>query len=167
MTSMKTAVLGAALAAAACAYNPPPVPLDARTSDGETLAGRWTGDYGGGPHGRSGSIEFTLVAGEDHAHGAVVMVPRGARVPYRSWHEPGAFRGMPLPEVLTIRFVAVEETGEVTGELDPYRDPDCDCRAVTRFRGRVSGDVIEGTFVTYTDGAVGPARGTWAVRRRR
>jgi hypothetical protein len=36
---------------------------------------------------------------------------------------------------LTIRFVAVEG-GEVTGELDPYRDPDCDCRAYTRFRGR-------------------------------
>ena len=166
MSSIKTGFLALAAMAAACAYNPPPIPVVARPSDVERLAGRWTGDYRGGASGRSGSIEFILFAGEDHAHGDVVMVPRGAHRPYQSWRETSPARELPGPEVLTIRFVAVE-SGEITGELDPYRDPDCDCRAVTRFRGQARGDVIEGTFVTYTARAAGPSHGSWKVRRQR
>jgi hypothetical protein len=166
MSSIKMGFLALAAMASACAYNPPPVAVDARSSDLERLAGHWTGEYRGGASGRSGSIEFTLVAGEDHAHGAVVMVPRGARRPYETWRETTPAQGLSLPEVLTIRFVAVE-AGEITGELDPYRDPGCDCRAVTRFRGRARGDVIEGTFVTYMARATEPSHGSWKVRRRR
>jgi hypothetical protein len=165
MSSIKTGVLGLAVMAA-CAYNPPPIPVDARPSELQELAGRWTGHYHGGASGRSGSIEFILVAGEDHAHGDVVMVPRGAHRPYHSWRETSPMGELPTPEVLTIRLVAVE-SGEITGELDPYRDPDCDCRAVTSFRGRARGDVIEGTFVTYSAQAAGPSYGTWKVRRQR
>jgi hypothetical protein len=67
---------------------------------------------------------------------------------------------------LTIRFLAVEG-GEITGELDPYRDPACECRACTRFRGRLHGDVVEGTFVTRTADDAGPVQGTWKVTRQR
>jgi hypothetical protein len=163
MRPTKIAVLAAALAAA-CAYNPPPVALHGQASDLERLAGRWRGSYEGGRGSRSGSIELVLLAGEDHAHGDVVMVARGSRHGYRRWRDAIA---MPAPEVdvLTIRFVAVED-GYVSGALDAYRDPTCDCRAQTTFRGRLSGNVIEGTFITHT-AVGGPAHGRWKVRRQR
>jgi hypothetical protein len=167
MTSIRRSVLGAALLAAACAYNPPPIPLDARPADLERLAGRWTGTYERANSGRSGSIEFNLVSGEDHAHGDVVMIPAGSHHSYQSWREGGVPGGTfdPVQE-LTIRFVAIEG-GEIAGELDAYRDPDCDCRAYTRFTGRLRGDVVGGTFVTRTAQAAGPVQGTWKVTRKR
>lgn len=154
-----------ALAASGCAFNPPPVPLDGRAADLERLVGRWTGDYQGDDSGRAGRIEFSLVAGEDHAHGDVLMIPLTTRSPYRPWRETFEAPSMALTEDLTIRFAAVED-GEVTGELDPYRDPDCGCRAHTRFRGRLRGNTIEGTFVTYLAGHDDLQRGRWKVQRR-
>jgi hypothetical protein len=166
MSWMRSNLLLASTLAVACAFNPPPVPLVARAADVEALAGRWTGSYHGEGSGRSGSIEFILVAGEDHAHGDVVMVAPGTRHAYQAWRETTPAHEASAAEVLTIRFVAVDG-GEVSGELDPYRDPACDCRAVTRFRGRAHGDTILGTFVTYTARATGPSHGTWKVRRQR
>ena len=167
MTSIRSTVLAVATLAAACAFNPPPVPLDAPAADLERLAGRWAGSYERVNSGRAGSIEFNLLYGEDHAHGDVVMIPGGSHQSYQSWREDGVV-GTALDAVqeLTIRFVAVD-SGEITGELDPYRDPDCDCRAYTRFRGRLRGDVVEGTFVTRTAQAAGPVQGTWKVTRKR
>lgn len=153
-----------ALAAAACAFNPAPVPLAGRAADVERLAGRWTGDYEGYGSGRAGRIEFILAAGEGHAHGDVLMVPRTTRNPYRPWRETFTAPTLALSEDLTIRFVAVEN-GEVTGELDPYRDPDCGCRAHTTFHGRLRGNVIEGTFVTFLDGHDDAQRGRWKAQR--
>lgn len=75
--------------------------------------------------------------------------------------EPGGPREA---EILTIRFVAAEGGG-ITGMLDPYLDPDCHCRAFTRFRGRQRGDVIEGTYTTRTARSEDPDRGAWKVRR--
>jgi hypothetical protein len=166
---MKTrigAALGLAAGLAACAYNPPPIPLEGRAADLEALAGEWGGEYEG-ENGRSGTIAFELVAGEDHAHGDVLMVPRGASEPVVAWNDPGhEARGAGLPEVLSIRFVAAE-SGEVSGALDPYFDPDCRCKALTRFRGWQRGDVIEGTYTLYNEGSPVPVHGTWKVRRKR
>jgi hypothetical protein len=167
MPTIRSSVLGVALVAGACAFNPPPVPIDAPAGDLERLAGQWTGTYERANADRAGSIEFNLVAGEDHAHGDVVMIPAGSRRPYQSFRE-GRIAGDRFDAVheLTIRFVAVD-AGEITGELDPYRDPDCDCRAYTRFRGRLHDDVVEGTFVTRTARDAGPVPGHWKVTRKR
>jgi hypothetical protein len=136
-------------------------------ADIEALAGTWRGEYRGETTGRSGTISFTLVAGEDHAHGDVVMTPRGGSRPHASWRDPLDDPGRPgASEVLTIKFVFVEG-GEVTGVLDPYVDPDCRCRANTRFQGRRRGDVIEGTYTTRTGPKEEPDRGVWKVRRAR
>ena len=55
--------------------------------------------------------------------------------------------------------------GRVSGELEPYIAPDCQCRVTTRFDGVVQGDVIRGTYVTL--GAPGGEQGgTWEMRRR-
>lgn len=69
-----------------------------------------------------------------------------------------------LPEVLAIRFVRVAE-GAVSGRLEPYLDPDCDCEASTTFTGRVHGDVIEGTFHVVSRGVSGTT-GRWRAWRK-
>jgi hypothetical protein len=160
-------IVVALAALAACAYNPPPVAIQASAQDLARLAGHWTGEYDSADTGRSGSIAFSLLAGEDHAHGDVLMIPRGVDHSYHSWPSsaPGQMPGE-RSEVLTIRFVAAGH-GEVSGVLDPYRDPDCDCRALTRFQGQLRDDTIEGTFVTSTSEATRPSHGTWRVRRKR
>jgi hypothetical protein len=166
MKSTTAPALGISVALAGCAYNAPPVALEGRPADLEALAGDWAGEYEG-DNGRSGSIVFKLVAGEDHAHGDVLMVARGASQPFAAWRDPAAeASGSNLPEVLSIRFVAAEY-GEISGALDPYLDPDCRCRALTRFRGRQRGDVIDGTYTLYTEGSPNPAHGTWKVWRKR
>jgi len=53
----------------------------------------------------------------------------------------------------------------VTGVLDAYRDPQCDCPVETTFTGRVNGDTIDGTFVTRGSQTAAPQTGTWRVKR--
>jgi hypothetical protein len=67
-------------------------------------------------------------------------------------------------EVLTIKLVRV--SGDtVSGVLDAYRDPQCDCPVVTTFTGTVNGDTIDGTFTTRGSQAAAPQSGTWRVKR--
>jgi hypothetical protein len=164
---MRPLALAATLLLGACAYNPPSVLLHATPADLEALTGKWVGEYHGDAGGRSGSIVFTLVGGEDHAHGDVFMVARGANRPFVSY-QAGRAAAEPIDstQLLTIRFVAVE-AGRISGAMDPYLDPDCDCEAQTVFVGRLGGDVIKGTYTTLTAGSVLPVRGAWSVARRR
>jgi hypothetical protein len=159
--------LAVAVLITSCAYNAPRVPVQGTPADLEALAGRWTGEYRGETTARSGTITFALVAGEDHAHGEVVMMSRSTGEPYVAWRDPGAEHGrVPTSEVLTIRFVAAE-SGEITGELDRYLDPECRCAALTRFRGRQHGELIEGTYTTRRQGSSVADQGVWTVLRAR
>jgi hypothetical protein len=159
---MKWYVPVALLLLGACAPVPP-IALGGTPADLEQLVGEWEGEYTGGPHGRSGSIVFTLAAGEDHAHGDVLMVPQGAERGYSPY--PGRPTSDELPQVLTIRFVNSHD-GRVTGSLERYWDPDARCAASAAFRGIVSGYVMEGTFTSACDDGRVPALGRWKVRRR-
>jgi hypothetical protein len=126
------------------------------------LAGEWTGTYSSPDVDREGTIWFTLRQGEDHAHGDVRMTPRGSARPYLREISPGDPREH--LQFLGIRFVSVSET-DVTGVLDRYWDPDAGSYANTEFRGRLSGDLIEGTFETrWSTGIV--ARGRWQAARK-
>jgi hypothetical protein len=96
------------------------------------------------------------------------MIPRGygkALVPYgNATGAAGASaQTAPTSQVLTIKLVRV--SGDtVSGVLDAYRDPECDCPVVTTFTGNLNGDTIEGTF--NTRGSVNtPQTGTWRVKR--
>lgn len=137
-----------------------PVPV---RGDLMPMAGEWRGSYESPALGRSGSILFTLEQGEDHAHGDVVMVPSGrntALMPARR----GLDNEVISAQAITIRFVRVRGD-TVSGTLTPYTDPDCDCTAVTSFRGVVHGDMIRGLFETRR--ALGSATGTWVASRNR
>ncbi|HEX6747112.1 MAG TPA: hypothetical protein VF092_07415 [Longimicrobium sp.] len=162
--------LGAALATlAACASTPEPrVPVSISPADLSRLGGEWTGEYTSPATGRSGSVVFHLTATVDSAHGDVMMVPRGTNAPLRraAWDgQPQQQPQAPQPQELTIRFVRFEGD-RVSGTMDPYTDPDCNCPVFTRFEGTVRGNRIEGTFTTRGSTTGEPVTGTWHAERR-
>ena len=158
-------VLALGVLVTACATTPATVPVEGGPAEVSALAGHWEGDYQSEATGRTGTIVFDLKAGEDHAHGDVVMIPRGSTNPYGPAPRPtGEGAGSPATaELLTIRFVRAE--GEtVNGTLDPYWDPDCNCEVTTTFVGAIFGDRIAGTFTSMR--TAGRVSGTWKATRR-
>jgi hypothetical protein len=159
-------ILAVVLAACSSAP-PPPVSVDANQRDLNAMAGNWSGDYFSGDTGRTGSIRLALDAEQGAVSGTVLMFPRGRS----SALEPANRQASPSTSAprggqpLSIRFIVIED-GMVSGTLEPYRDPDCDCLLSTTFTGRVHGDVIQGTFVSHG----GPGRvtqdGRWKVTRK-
>jgi hypothetical protein len=154
-----------------CTFLAPRVDLVGTPRDLVRLNGEWWGEYvGDRDHARRGTIAFKLVAGEDHAHGDVVMLPEGADgASQRSrWDEPGlpTYELARRTHVLEIRFVMVSGS-VVTGVIDRYWDPDRQTEAMATFRGRLADGTIEGTFVTtYASGAASTS-GRWKVSRMR
>jgi hypothetical protein len=73
--------LTAVAAVAACA-SAPVISLRRSPADWAAWAGEWDGRYSGMETGRSGTLWFKLVAGEDDAHGDVQISATGAE-PYR------------------------------------------------------------------------------------
>ena len=158
-------ILSLAVLAIGCATTSAPVPVEGTASNVAALAGHWEGEYESEATGRTGTIVFDLTAGEDHARGDVVMIPRGSTNAYRPAPRPtGEGAGSAATaELLSIRFVRAE--GEtVTGTLEPYWDPDCNCEVTTTFVGAIYGDRIAGTFTSMR--TAGRVSGTWKASRR-
>ena len=154
-----------------CAANPSPVPVVAEPDALAALAGHWAGEYSSPATGRSGSIVFTLSAGGESATGDVVMVPSGSEQPLVAAAAPGvagqSATTRPVAKGLTIRFVRLAGDS-VSGMLDPYSAPDCDCVLTTTFTGQLHGDRIDGTFETRGDPRASATQtGRWSVSRRR
>lgn len=80
------------------------------------------------------------------AYGDVMMYSRHIRG--MQAQGVGSPEGIPDAKPLTIRYVQVSD-GFVTGNLVPYRDPDCECLLDTIFKGEMIGDSIEATFTAY------------------
>jgi hypothetical protein len=164
---MRSTTIGLAVIAAffatGCALTGPPITLTGSPADLELMVGEWDGRYTGGPGGRSGTIVFTLAAGEDHAHGDVLMIPQGAERGYYRYpgHEPTESSS----QILSISFVSAAG-GTVRGSLDRYWDPEAKCAAFATFHGTLRQDVMEGTFTTSCDGRL-HSGGRWRVTRRR
>src|SRR2546430_3957423 len=62
------------------------VPVGGTAGEVAALAGQWEGSYSSASTGRSGSISFTLSAGNDSAFGDVIMIPRGWGRPLQAWN---------------------------------------------------------------------------------
>jgi len=154
-----------ALLAAGCATTTPAVPVQGTATDLSRLTGEWSGEYVGDSGGRRGVITFKLAAGADTAQGDVIMFPQ-QRYTTRLVEDPHKTGSMPMPQGLSIRFVRTTG-GMVSGQLDPYTDPECQCTVTTTFEGRLKGDVIEGHYNSLRDGRTDPLRGEWKVKRRR
>jgi hypothetical protein len=155
---------------AGCRWAAPPVQMYGTPEALERLAGQWSGQYlGNASHRRNGSIAFTLKPGTHDAQGDVLMVPEGG-LPYQRYYPndvtgAGATRTA-ADRYLSIRFIEVER-GTVRGRLDQYWDPDRSSAATTEFVGRITDDVIEGTFTTTYRSGDPSTGGHWKVRRAR
>jgi hypothetical protein len=149
-----------------CASSEPaPVQVIGASEDLVPLTGEWVGTYEGGATGRSGSITFHFTENPEGAHGDVLMVPKQEFIRNEVEHRPP--HGMiSSVSVLSIEFVRIAG-GEISGRIAPYADPEVPGTMLeTHFIGRVDGEWIEGTFVTYSDHGVSPRRGTWRVHRK-
>jgi hypothetical protein len=133
----------------------------------EMLAGEWRGEYFSKDSGRSGTIEFALVAEENKAFGDVLMIPRGSKEPYHPiGYNDKAHDNPRFPELLTIQFVEI--VGErVRGELTPYWDPEMQRRMHTIFEGIVKKDSIQGTFESRIEQSPIYFYGQWEVFRKK
>jgi hypothetical protein len=155
----------------ACASKPTPITVTGDVGDRASLAGKWSGEYNSPATGRTGSIVFNLSPSGEAANGDVVMIPAGhgkALVPYGNVASAagGGTQSASSSQVLTIKLVRV--SGDtVSGVLDAYRDPECDCPVVTTFIGTVKGDAIDGTFSTRGSQTNAPQTGNWRVKRAR
>lgn len=154
----ETIVAGLAVLAAACG---PGAPVPVR-GDVAQLAGEWVGDYQSTESGRSGSITFTLEAGQDTARGDVLMTVAGAQNPMAN--RVDEVRDPPRTQPLRIEFVQVRR-GVVSGRLEQYRDPACGCLVSTVFSGSLKGDTLSGSYRTYHQEGQRIVNGVWRVTR--
>ena len=151
------------LTLAACSSAPPPaVPVHASDTYMERLTGSWSGSYWSADTGRRGQITFELEQSEEVAHGGVIMIPADARQLTPAWesHEVAV-----SPQPLHIEIVRAEDN-QLTGTLEPYRDPECDCMLSTSFIGTIRNDSIEGSFVALGGPGHQKQTGRWKVDRK-
>ena len=150
---------------AGCRYRPDTVPLAGDREAWQQMVGEWQGTFTGRETGRVGTITFVIKAGADSAWGDVMMTMTGVPEPFL----PIDARDVHLHHVmdvqaLSIGFVRLAD-GQIRGSLEPFRSPDCLCVARTTFLGRVSGNTIEGGYVTALETGV-ETHGSWSVKRR-
>lgn len=153
---------------AACGRRPPSIELSSSDFDLNPLVGEWRGTYSSPVTGRTGTIAFTLRAGEGAASGNVVMIPKADSLLTPEEREAVSNVSSAQRALLKIHFVR-KEGGTLNGTLDPYRDPDCDCLATTTFHGvfRDAG-TIDGTFTTVPSAPGGSVTsGKWTAKRVR
>ncbi len=142
----------------ACASKPTPITISGDSGARASLAGKWAGEYNSPATGRSGSIVFNLSPSGDSASGDVVMVPRGYGRPLLPY-------GNAANTAIGATQTGANSRDTVSGVLDAYRDPECDCPVQTTFTGRISGDTIDGTFTTRGAQSNSGQTGTWQVKR--
>ncbi|HEY4671463.1 MAG TPA: hypothetical protein VIG78_05315 [Gemmatimonadaceae bacterium] len=164
-----TPLAGVALA---CATRPTPITVAGDPADRASLAGKWSGEYQSGSTARSGSIVFNLSPSGEAASGDVIMIPRGYGKALEAYNQTSTTGTSTITttqntnssQVLTIKLVRVNGD-TVSGVLDAYRDPECDCAVVTTFTGTLQGDAITGTYSTRGTPSNAPQTGTWRVKR--
>jgi len=163
MRVFRIALLAGTLAACARTGG---LPIPVR-GDVAQLEGQWIGEYFSVESGRQGSIVFTLRANHDTAFGDVIMIP--AEMVARPFEMGADSTSRPprhQPEMLAIHFVEI--TGnQLIGDLKAYRDPACGCELATTFIGKLSGNRIEGTFLSYHVQDQMTLTGTWSATRTR
>ncbi len=149
MTRKAPLAVAIALLAAACGSSLNSVPV--RGSDGEVvaLAGEWKGQFDGIANGRRGTIAFALETGRHTADGKVMMYDEGSKAD---------------PTHLRIEYLEVANH-QVTGRIQDYQDPTCNCVVETHFEGAITGDIIIGTYRVKAQGTDQERLGQWSVER--
>jgi hypothetical protein len=126
------------------------VPVEGNVRERSALSGEWSGRYWSHGIRRRGIIRFSLAERADSGRGEVEITfspalssaPGAASVDPRKRSE----NEDPKPRTLIDLSVVKVESGHLRGTTVPYWDPDCDCRARTKFEGTLSQSHITGTF---------------------
>jgi hypothetical protein len=157
---------GLAVSTVACASKTPGIELTSSDFDLNPLVGVWRGNYTNPQAFRTGTIGFSLRAGESFASGNVVMIPKADSLLTAEEREMLNGESPTGRAVIPIRFIR-KEGGSLTGTLDPYRAPDCDCMVTTTFQGTFTDSgTIAGTFTTVPSKPGSTiTSGTWKVTR--
>ena len=152
---------------AGCTLPMRPVNIDAAPADWRSLSGTWHGEYWARAYDRHGTIALRLTASPEDASGEVLMIADESGWPYRRYAPTsGAAPVEPFTELLTIRFVRAVDA-QISGDLEPYWDPDRRCQASATFRGKVDANNISGTFTSRcVDDITRIVSGRWTVHRR-
>ena len=158
------ALAALAITTIGCARRTPSIELASSDFDLDPLVGQWRGTYSSIQTGRTGTIAFTLRAGESAASGNVVMLPKPDSL--LTPEEREMMANVPERTVLKIHFVR-KQGGSVSGGLDPYRDPECACTVTTTFQGSfTNAATIEGVYTTVpTQPGSNVTVGKWSVMR--
>ncbi|NNG16518.1 MAG: hypothetical protein HKM89_08560 [Gemmatimonadales bacterium] len=158
-------VCAGVLAVSACASKNLPVPVLGSVEELAAVCGVWVGEYRDASSTRAGSIRFSLEAGSDTAFGDVVMIASGrdrSFTPQADRYREEQRRES--PRRLMISFVRIAQS-RIQGRLEPYVDPECDCTVETVFVGKLSDDMLEGTYESYLGGRNTPRTGQWRAVR--
>jgi len=139
-----------ALLLVGCASSVKTVEVKGKVDDRVQLAGNWKGHYRGLDSGRNGTVEFKLDATRHYAFGHVMMYSTKARA---------------AAKPLAIEFVQVQK-GHISGKIDPYIDPRCNCKVHTEFVGKMTGNAIHGSFTAHIAALHTDQTGTWVVYRQ-
>jgi hypothetical protein len=169
--------LAGLIAIASCRVEPTPAPVPVKGTHEElsTIAGEWNGQYLSKETGRRGVVRFIMAEHADTGYGEVeitfspaLSLTREAEAPDLIKSDLGDDESAPKPcTILNIRVVRVDHD-RVRGTMEPYWDPDCDCRARTEFEGKVSGNRITGTFTSRRESSDRRLiAGQWRVDRER
>jgi hypothetical protein len=150
----------------ACTPKPPSTEITSSDFDLQPLVGVWRGDFSSAQTGRTGIVAFTLRAGESSAKGNVVMIARPDSLltaEEREMLDNGTLAGRSVVPITFIR----KQGGNMSGVLDPYRAPDCECTVTTTFEGTFTdSNNITGTYTTVPSKAgASVTGGTWKVTR--
>jgi hypothetical protein len=147
---------------------PPPANVPIPVADLQPLAGDWRGEYvADAPNGPHGSLSFTLVPVANAASGMLTMNVAGgdrAFARFRSEQTSSVSNEAPQPNLPAIQFVRVMGS-TVSGTIDAYLDPECQCPAVMTLKGDLKGDTIDGTFRATYDAKRPDLTGKWTVKR--
>ena len=125
-----------------------------------------SGEYRSAETGRTGIITFRLAAGADTAFGDVLMFPGVGKQSDGTEPTISPLAGAKKPKWLSIKFVRVEG-GEISGTLETYRDPACECDVRTTFKGPIVDDRVAGAFLTRHLAENKEQSGVWNTVRKR
>jgi hypothetical protein len=135
--------------------------VSARNFDVSPLVGEWKGTFINPEMHRQGTIVFTLAGRDEKAIGEIVLLPTS---PTGDTARAPVVPAQPQ-QVLQISFIRLEGDN-VVGRVEPYQSTACNCRVTSTFRGALTGNVIEGTYIVL--GADDPSvrfGGNWKVTR--
>ncbi len=149
---MTRAIIIAAMLSVSCGGSSSQIEVKGSESETLSLAGDWKGKFTNVDAGRTGTIRFSLALGRHTADGEVIMLPAGLDKE---------------PRPLEVQFVEVDDSGSLTGKIEPYMDPQCQCQVKTEFLGRIQGDTISGTFTTKEVESGREQHGRWSVDRQK